>query len=80
MIYSDIKIGLAQLCHDKIKKKLNHLSYQPVAAPSNIEMKLFKKVAINNQASDLAKNKERNDRSCIVRQPGSKELNNSKII
>ena len=44
-------------------------------------MKLFKKVAINNHASDLAKDKkERNDRSCIVRQPGSRELNNSKTI
>ena len=31
------------------------MANQPVAAPSNIEMKLFKKVAINNHASDLAK-------------------------
>ena len=57
------------------------MANQPVAAPSNIEMKLFKKVAINNHASALAKDKkERNDRSCIVRQPGSRELNNSKTI
>ena len=44
-------------------------------------MKLYKKAAINKHASDLAKDKKgRNEQSCIVRHPGSRELSNRKTI